>query len=56
MEGRFALVALPVGLRPPYVGNSANGAPSIELPLLDKGALLHADKGSGCTPTGCCVV
>ena len=34
---RFALVAPPVGLRPPYAATSANGAPVIPVTLLDEG-------------------
>lgn len=42
---RFALVAPPVGLRPPYAATSANKAPVIPVTLLDEG-------GPFCTPIG----
>ena len=42
---RFALVAPPVGLRPPYAATSANKAPVIPVTLLDEG-------GPFCTPMG----
>jgi hypothetical protein len=36
-QRRFALVAPPVGLRPPYTATSANGTPAITVTLHDEG-------------------
>ena len=45
-EGRFLLLAPPVGLRPPYAANSKNGPRVIVVCHRDRGVLLHADRGS----------
>ena len=50
-EERFALVAPPEGLRPPYAATSANGASVITVTLLDEGGLFWTpiDRHEGLT-------